>query len=121
MDSCFGSVLLRPLKNGSALGRRVRSNHPKQDLNFDVIDQVSPFVTDSVWIGKMNQLPSRLSLNEEKDPATIQKATQLEQWQSDGNIKHLYSQFKDNPLIKWKESIKTVLGLKVSIVAGLDV
>ena len=86
----------------------------------DVIDQVSPFVTDSIWLGKMNQLSTRLSLNGEKDALTIQKATQLEQWQSDGNIKQLYSQYKDNPLIRWKDSIKKVVGIKIPIKSGLD-
>ena len=86
----------------------------------DVIDQVSPFVTDSVWLGKMNHLGSRLALNGETDPVTRKRATQLEQWQSDANIKQLYGQFKDNPKIKWKESIKKVLGLKIPIEAGLD-
>ena len=55
------------------------------------------------------------------DPATIQRAKQLMDWQSDANIKLLYGQFKDNPKIKWKESIKKVLGLKIPIEAGLDV
>jgi DNA repair photolyase len=74
------------------------SCEPMLDDNIgDVIDQVSPFVTDSIWIGKMNQPSTRLSLNGEKDPLTIQKAKQLEQWQSDANIKLLYGQFKDNP------------------------
>ena len=97
------------------------SCEPMLDDNIgDVIDQVSLFVTDSVWLGKANQLSTRLSLNGEKNPATIQKATQLEQWQSDANIKQLYSQYKDNPLIKWKDSIKKVVGLKVSTEAGMD-
>ena len=51
----------------------------------------------------------------------MQKAEQLIAWQSDTNIKQLYGQFKDNPKIKWKESIKKVLGLKIPIEAGLDV
>jgi hypothetical protein len=30
----------------------------------------------------------------------------------DENIKQLYSQYKNNPLIKWKDSIKKIVGLK---------
>lgn len=97
------------------------SCEPMLDNNVgDVIDQVSPFVTDSVWLGKMNQLSTRLSMNGEKDPATIQKAKQLEQWQSDENIKQLYSEYRDNPLVKWKDSIKKVVGLRISTEPGLD-
>lgn len=88
---------------------------------WNLIEQVSPFVTDSIWLGKANQLRGRLSLNGEKDPETKQRAKQLEQWQSDANIKRLYSQHKDNPQIKWKDSIKELLGLRISTKAGLDV
>ncbi len=86
----------------------------------DVITQVSPFVTDSIWLGKMNHLRSRLAFNGENDSVTIQKTEQLELWQEDENIEQLYSQFKDNPLIKWKDSIKKVVGIKVSTKAGID-
>ena len=97
------------------------SCEPMLDNNIgDVIDQVSPFVTDSIWLGKMNQLRGRLALNGEDDPVTMQRADQLIAWQSDGTIKQLYSQYKDNPLIKWKESIKKVVGLEIPIEAGLD-
>ena len=97
------------------------STEPMLDNNVgNVISQVSSFVSDSIWLGKMNHLRSRLALNGEKDPATIQKATQLDQWQSDANIKQLYSKYKDNPLIKWKDSIKRVVGIKIPIMSGLD-
>ena len=86
------------------------SSEPMLDDNIgDVINQVSPYVTDSIWLGKMNNLRSRLALNGENDPVTIQKAKQLKQWQSDENIKQLYSRYKDNPQIKWKGSIKKVI------------
>ena len=55
-----------------------------------------------------------------RDPATMQRVEQLIAWQSDENIKQLYSQYKNNPLIKWKDSIKKVVGLRVSTKAGLD-
>ena len=97
------------------------SCEPILDDNIgDVIDRVSPFVTDSIWLGKMNHLRSRLALNEEDDPVTMQRADQLIGWQSDENLKQLYSSYKDNPLIKWKDSIKKVVGLKIPIEAGLD-
>ena len=88
-----------------------------------MIDRVSPFVTDSIWLGKMNQLRGRLALNGVNDPVTItmQRVDQLKKWQSVGNIKQLYSRYKDNPLIKWKDSIKKVLGINIPIVSGLDI
>ena len=76
------------------------SCEPMLDNNIgDVIDQVSPYVTDSIWLGKANHLRSRLALNGETDPVTMQRAQQLMGWQSDENIKVLHSQYKDNPLI----------------------
>jgi DNA repair photolyase len=88
------------------------SCEPMLDNNIgDVIDQVIPFVTDAIWIGKANHLRSRLALNGENDPVTTQKAKELMEWQTDKNIKQLYSQYKDNPQIEWKDSIKKVVGL----------
>jgi hypothetical protein len=40
--------------------------------------------------------------------------------QSDGKIRLLYERLKSNPKIKWKESIKKVVGLPVATVAGYD-
>lgn len=87
----------------------------------DVIDQVTPFVTDSIWLGKVNNLRTRLSLNGQNDPVTIQKAEELVGWQKDENIKQLYSRYQSNPLIKWKESIKKVAGVLIPNKSGLDI
>ena len=98
------------------------SCEPMLDGNMDdLIRQTAPFVTDAIWLGKMNNLLYRLKLNGETDPETTQKAKDLKTMQSDENIRELYSKYKDNPLIKWKESIKKVVGLKVSTESGLDV
>jgi hypothetical protein len=50
----------------------------------------------------------------------MQRADWLIGWQSEENIKQLYFRYKDNPLIKWKDSIKKGVGLKVSTKAGID-
>ena len=47
-------------------------------------------------------------------------AEQLLEWQNDAAIKQLYNKYKDNPQIKWKESIKKVVGLEVSTIKGED-
>jgi len=77
----------------------------------DVINQLSPFVTDKIWLGKANQLLARLAQNGETDPTTIATARRLMQTQSDGSIWGLYRQYKDNPQIAWKGSIKDLVGL----------
>jgi hypothetical protein len=45
----------------------------------------------------------------------------LEQCQSEENIKQLYSRYQSNPWIKWKESIKKVVGVPIATESGLDI
>ncbi|WP_288559157.1 radical SAM protein [uncultured Victivallis sp.] len=98
------------------------SSEPMLDDNIDaVIEQVVPFVTDAIWLGKINRLRTILSINGENDVAITRAANELIQIQSDENIKMLYESLKDNPSIKWKESIKTVVGLERPAQAGLDI
>jgi len=98
------------------------SCEPMLDNNIsDVIDQVTPYVTDSIWIGKMNFLLRRLKMNGYDDNETIQKANELLKWQRDSEIIKLYTKYKNHPKIKWKESIKKVVDIKVSQQKGLDI
>ena len=97
------------------------SCEPMLDDKVDrVIDDVSQFVTDAIWIGKMNFVIRRLRTNGQLTTENMVAAEQLLRWQSDDAIKALYERYKDNPLIKWKESIKRVVGLEVSTVKGED-
>jgi hypothetical protein len=36
-------------------------------------------------------------------------------------VKALYARFKNDPMIKWKESIKKIVGIEVPVEKGLDV
>jgi hypothetical protein len=45
----------------------------------------------------------------------------LEQWQTDEKVFEVYEALKHDPLVRWKESYKTVLGLELSSTAGLDI
>ena len=85
-----------------------------------VIDDLSCYVTDAIWLGKMNFAIRRLRTNGQLDAETQKAAEQLLAWQSDENIKVLYKSYKDNPQIKWKESIKKVVGIEVSTIKGED-
>lgn len=86
------------------------SCEPMLDDNIEaVVDAVSPFVTDSIWLGKMNRLRSQLKLNGHTDDVTAEKADELLAWQSDEKILALYERLQGNPLIRWKESIQKVL------------
>lgn len=87
----------------------------------DVIEETIPYVTDAIWIGKANSLLRRLKVNGWDDYKTIDKANELINWQSDSNIIGLYRRYEDNPKIKWKESIKSVIGLTIPTQKGLDI
>jgi len=98
------------------------SCEPMLDSNIEnVVKQVNQFVTDSIWIGKMNFLLRRLKMNGINDEATLQRAEELLEKQSNGNILRLYNILKKNKKVKWKESIKKVVGLTISTEKGLDI
>lgn len=85
-----------------------------------LVSDLEDFVTDFIWIGKANFLLRRLNMNGITDNETIEKANKLIEFQSDANIRLLYKKLKDNPKIKWKESIKKVLNLEISTIKGSD-
>jgi len=98
------------------------SCEPMLDNNIpDVIYQVSPYVTDAIWIGKINFLLRRLKMNGYTDSETFKKANKLLEWQKDSKIMDLYEKFKNNPKIKWKESIKKIVDIEISELKGLDI
>ena len=87
------------------------SCEPMLDDNIqDVVEQVMPHVTETVWIGKPNMLKSRLSLNGYNDEETMARTEELMQSMSDQFIWDLYGKYKDEPKIRWKESIRKVIG-----------
>jgi DNA repair photolyase len=87
----------------------------------DVVTEVLPFVTDSVWIGKPNKLVERLSHNGYKDSATVARARELMASLSDEYIFHLYDRYQGNDKIRWKESVKKILDIEVPTQVGLDI
>lgn len=67
-------------------------------------------MTETVWIGKPNMLKGRLSMNGHDDEETMARAESLLQSLSDQFIWDLYARYKDNSKIRWKDSIKKVVG-----------
>jgi len=86
----------------------------------ELVSILSPYITDSIWIGKANFLLRRLKMNGIDDADTLSKANDLISLQSDEYIKVLYEKLNSNSKVKWKESIKKVVNLKVSTVKGID-
>ena len=85
------------------------SSEPLLDKNIDDLYTIlSPFVTGSIWVGKMNFPDRRVKMNSAyKDiPNHVQT---LMDAQCDKNIIAIWEKYKNNPKIEWKESIKKVI------------
>ena len=87
---------------------------------IELVKDLEPYITNSIWIGKANFLLRRLNMNGITDKDTIQKANELLLWQSDDKIHSLYKSLCNNPKIKWKESIKKIVNLEISTIKGID-
>jgi DNA repair photolyase len=98
------------------------SCEPMLDDNIHaVIKAVKPYVTDAVWIGRANRLTGIVAVNSPGDEAVRQKADALKALMSDEYIKALWDRYKDDPKIKWKDSVKKVVKLARPTEKGLDV
>jgi DNA repair photolyase len=86
------------------------SCEPMLDDNVEgVVNELQNYITETIWVGKMNFLKGRLAINGYSDSVSNHKADELIAMQSDDKILALYQRLKDNPKIQWKESIKKVL------------
>lgn len=97
------------------------SCEPMLDNNIvELVNELSPYITNSIWLGKMNFLLRRLKMNGINDKETMDRAKQLIDIQSDERIKELYEQLSSNIKVKWKESIKKVVQIEIPTKKGLD-
>ena len=85
---------------------------------LSLVSRVSPFVTDSIWIGKLNQLLSR---TKNIIPPEHPEISRIMSWQTDEKVRQVYDSLRDNPLIRWKESYKAVVGIDLASTAGQDI
>ena len=98
------------------------SCEPMLDANIDtVVSSVTPYVTDTIWLGRANRLNHVLALNCPGDADMRRHADALIATWDDDAVKALYQRYKDHPLIRWKDSIKKVVGIERPTEKGLDV
>lgn len=98
------------------------SCEPMLDADIDsVIRQARPFVTDSIWLGRANQLRQIVAINRPGDVHARAMADALIRTVSDEHVRGLYARYRDDTVIKWKDSIKKVVGLARPTEKGLDV
>jgi hypothetical protein len=80
-----------------------------------LVNCLSPYVTDTIWIGKMNEVRRRCS------PDTSEAAiAAIEAGQTDAAVARVYDQLKDRPYVRLKESYAAVLGLSQTIEGRLS-
>jgi len=67
---------------------------------------LKPYVTDTIWIGKMNKVRQRVDIS---NPDNLRAVEMIERLQSDEEILKLVNALKDEPKVRWKDSIKRVM------------
>ncbi len=91
-------------------------------LDFAHVDQlieaVLPWITDAIWIGKLNKARERTRLETDQDRQAVDWIIHA---QRDEVLRAVYERWEADPRIKWKESIKKVVGLPLASKPGLDV
>lgn len=87
------------------------------DNVIELFAMLEPFVNDAIWIGKMNKVKERTKTLTPTDELHVSK---IIEGQTDEKIWTLYNELKDEPKVKWKESIKSVVGLDLATEAGVD-
>jgi len=96
------------------------SCEPMLDGNnmVELFHKLEPFVTDSIWIGKMNHVEKRVKIENDEDR---EMADRIVAGQTDERVHEIYEALKDEPKVKWKESFKEVLGLETPEEPGMDI
>ena len=65
----------------------------------------------------MNKTEQRVCCEDEESLVQLQR---LRRGQTDAKIRDVYNRLKNNPLVRWKESIKEVVQLKLAEKPGED-
>jgi len=73
-----------------------------------IINNLRPFISGEIWLGKMNHAIARVASNNHKDK--LQLVKKLIIWQhSDTNIMGIVNNLSSNPQVRWKDSIADVI------------
>ena len=83
-----------------------------------LVKDLLPLVSDAIWIGKMNHIAEFGKVAKGKLKNAIKT---IEENQTDDKILKIYDRYKDNPKIKWKDSIKKIVGIPAPPAMGMDI
>jgi len=70
-----------------------------------------PYINDSFWIGKLNGWNSRVMLDDATDEQIAKYVEPLKAAQSDSIVRSMYRMLDGQPFIKWKDSVRKVMGI----------
>lgn len=70
---------------------------------------LEPFVTEKIWLGKMNKVGQRV---DQRESAVRRQCIQLGKLQCDHEILRLVTVLMGHPKVEWKESITQVIALQ---------
>lgn len=71
----------------------------------ELVATVLPYVTETIWIGKMNHL-GRIKIDSDEIAAAVDRVRKT---QTDERILAIYEALKGNPQIRWKDSIRKIV------------
>jgi DNA repair photolyase len=71
-----------------------------------LVDRVSPWVTDSIWLGTMSRIPWKHNAHV---PNFVSAGQRIKSLQTDEQIMRLVQALKGRKQVRWKDSIKKVL------------
>lgn len=83
-----------------------------------LVNELMPYVNHSIWLGMMNKIEERVSCDSVEIVKDLQR---IQYFQSDEMIRDIYAQLAHNKLLRWKESIKKVVGIPQAQQPGLDI
>lgn len=81
-----------------------------------VLNAVRPYVTDTLWIGKMNRIRTRV---DQSSPENRVQCDRTEQLQGDDEILHLVEALAGDPLVRWKDSVQDVIARNTASERGI--
>ncbi len=76
------------------------------DTVSEVMAAVQEYVTETVWIGKMHRISAVVDMDLRENQIMV---AALKSKQTDTEILKIYQMFKDNPMVKWKNTVVKVL------------
>ena len=90
---------------------------PDEDHVVALVEKLAPFVTESIWIGKLNRAKAVMTNNGTWNDSAARAVAIIEASQTDERCRSLVARLSGHPLVRWKESIKKAAGFTLATTA----